>query len=175
MEEITIYKSQGFRQLESKGEQLKEIYFMYGVCMARMAMTDAFFILKLKFNKYEFEGEQVGKIYTEEEQQKIEFHHESATTGTLIKEFKATFDTTKFDGLFAEFKRIRDLLAHKYMRLNWSELSNRELREDIYDDLSGVFTFLNEFDESLKNQWFFTRANSAFGIRWTGGKQEPNK
>ncbi len=169
--ELTFYNLEGFRNLKSKKEQLKELFFIYGVCFSRLAAIDAFFINFLTFNKYEFEGRQVGKIYTDKEQEKINSHYNSATTGTLIKEFREIYDATKFDDLFAEMKRIRDLLAHSYMRLNWFQLPNRELREEIYDDFLGVFNFLNEFDENLKNQFFFTRANSAYGMRWKGGSK----
>ncbi len=169
--ELTFYNLEGFRNLKSKKDQLKELFFIYGVCFSRLATIDAFFIIFLTFNKYEFEGEQIGRTYTEEEQEKINSHYNSATTGTLINEFRKTYDTTKFDDLFTEMKRVRDLLAHSYMRLNWLQLPNQELREEIYDDLLGVFNFLNEFDEKLKNQFFFTCANSAFGMRWTGGSK----
>jgi hypothetical protein len=169
MVELTFYKLEGFKKLESNKEQLKELFFMYGICVSRIATIDAFFINFLAFNKYKFERELVGRIYTRQQQEKFASHYNDvATTKMLVNDFREKFDTTKFDDLFDELVRIRNLLAHKYMRFNWQQLPNRELREDIYDDLLYVFDFLNEFDDKLTNQWFFTRANSAYGMRWKG-------
>ena len=155
--------------MDSDKEQLKELFFLYGVCLSRIATIDAFFINLLAFNKFKFEGEFVGKTYTQQEQEKFASHYNDvATTKMLVRDFREKFDTTKFDDLFDELVKIRNLLAHKYMRFNWQQLPNRELREDIYDDLLYVFNFLNKFDERLTNQWFFTRANSDYGMRWKG-------
>jgi hypothetical protein len=165
---LTFYSREDFSNL-GEDEQLKEIFFLYGFCFSRIASADDFFIKKLKFNKYEFEGNQLGKTYTKEEWEKIEFHYDSATTGTLLNEFRKVYDTTKFDDLFTELKRIRDLFAHRYMRLNWQALTNKDAREDLYDDLLYPRDFLLEFAQKLANQSFFTRANPAFAIRWKGG------
>jgi uncharacterized protein with HEPN domain len=170
--ELRIYKLEGFKELESDADQLKEVYFIYGLCMSRLATIDSFFINFLNFNRYKFEGELVGKTYTKEQQEKFAAHYnDAATTKMIINDFRAKFDTTKFDDLFDELVKIRNLLAHKYMRFNWYQLPNRELREDIYDDLLYVFNFLNEFDEKMTYQEFYTRANSAYCMRWKGARK----
>jgi uncharacterized protein with HEPN domain len=169
---LTFCNLQGFKDLETDKEQFKELFFLYGLCFARIATVDAFFINQLTINKYVFEGEQVGRTYTDEEKEKFAKHHNDvATTKMLVNAFREKFDTAKFDDLFDELVKIRNLLAHKYMRHNWLDLQNRELREEIYDDLFYVFDFLNEFDEKMSYQQFATRANSAYVVRWKGGRK----
>jgi len=166
---LKFFNNQGFKKIKSEREQQKEIFFIYGVCISRVALLDDFFITILKFNKYEFEGNQIGKKYNQKEIDKIETHYASkATMGMLINEFRETFKTDDFDDLFIELNRIRNLIVHSYMKLNWSQLESQALREEIYGDLLGVFEFLNMFEEKLKYKSFFTKKNSAFEIRWTG-------
>jgi uncharacterized protein with HEPN domain len=166
---LTFFNLQGFKELKLEKEQLKEIFFIYGVCISRVATMDDFFITKLKFNKYEFEGRLIGETFTQEQINKIEAHYfNKATMGMVINEFREKFTTDDFEDLFTELLRVRNLIVHSYMKLNWPQLQTERLRIEIYDDLLGVFNFLNRFEEEVKNKTFFTRKNSAFGIRWTG-------
>ncbi len=171
--DLKFLNHEGFKNLKSGKEQLKEIFFLYGFCISRVAIMDDYFITMLKFNKIEFEGTQQGKALTQEQSHKIEAHYSTkATMGMLINEFNEKFDTDKFEDLFSELLRVRNLIVHSYMKLNWLQLPTENLRIEIYDDLLGVFYFLNKFDEEVKNKSFFTRKNNAFGIRWTGKSQD---
>ena len=172
---LTYCSLQGFKKLESQKEQLKELLFLYGACFSRFSAIDGLFINALKCNKFVFEGTAIGKNYTEKEQEKFISHLENkATTSMLVRDFKEKYDTTKSDDLLEELVEIRNILAHRYMRLNWQYLANREAREGMYENLLDVFYFFNGFEENLENQEFVSRANITNKIKWAGKKTEVN-
>ncbi len=138
MTELTYYSLQGFMKVKSQQEQTKELLFLYGACFSWFSTFDGFFINALKCNEFEFEGKVVSKTYTEKEREKFVSHLEGkATTSMLVRDFKEKYDTTKSDDLLEELGKIRNILAHKYMRLNLKYLANREAR--------------------VRNVWKFTR------------------
>ncbi len=161
----------GFKKLESQREQIKQVLFLFGYCFARFASIDSFFIACLQCNKFELEGRIIGKTYTKEEQENYIFYCENkATTRRLVSDFTAKFDTTNFDELFNELVEIRNVLAHKYMRINWQYLDNQEAREGMYENLLEFVYFLNEFEEKMVGAVFYSRADRSNSIKWNRGK-----
>jgi hypothetical protein len=165
---MKVYKVTGFKKLE-ENEQYKELFFLYGVCISRFSVLEHFFLHNLRHNKYIFEGKEIRKKWSEAETQKFEKHLEDvATLKMLVNEFRNKFITDKHDALFDELVTIRNLLVHKYMKYNWIQFSEKNLREEIYDDLMYAFEFLNKFDISVTGVWFFTKKNPDFGVRFKG-------
>jgi hypothetical protein len=170
---FTITTVDGFKKLETENEQLKEIFFLYGLCLARLAHLEHYFLHFLRHNRFVFKFEETGKAPTNEQSQKFEKHYEDAATlKMIVNDFKAEYDTSDMDDLLTELYTIRNLLAHKYMKYNWLQLDEKMLREEIYEDLMYCFDFLNTFEASIGGRWFHTKAKDAHRMRWKGNSAD---
>lgn len=113
---LTILNVKGFSELDSDKEQLKELFFIYGLNTSRLALIDDFFINLLKLYRYKYKTEVLGKILDQKEIDKIEKHYiEKATLGILINEFKNAYITNDVDNLFEELLGIRNTVIHPYI------------------------------------------------------------
>jgi hypothetical protein len=160
---ITLQTLKGFKELKTEEEQLKALFLLFGICIARLTDIENFFILFIKQNKYVFEGSAIGKTFTESQIKKIEDHYANcATLGMLINDFSEAYEADLIKDKLAELKRIRNLIIHPYFKFNWHQLPDQQNREEMYDDLLYVMNFLDDFDNEIATKEYVTIKNKDF-------------